>query len=316
MSLITEIPSLLLDLTTESVLHPLAMLREYQRFLANCCGVREKPAPGLVFEQHAHSHFSNWIENFKVVELSDVVNHLLGKGVSILSLTDHGNSNAFDQLRAGKYKLNRSEREEYELEFSPDGRSMIIHSSGKQLVLLRSIEYWTDKGEIGIHGYSGRFPDPAGSKMPLTDAIKKGIDGGGYVVIHHPYFFMGIGHHGGKKTIEMAVRAGVIAIEKNGMEIPPQIYSPIRAERHAQEFDLALVASSDAHILQTYARSGQTFNPEDYQQAYESSGENHADVVHKLIREKRFKTHFSYCTPREVLVNFLGEELRNRLLGI
>ena len=174
---------------------------------------------------------------------------------------------------------------------------MVIHSENQQLILLRSMEYWTDKGEIGIHGYAGKLQK---KRIPLTEAIEKAIDMGGYVVINHPYFWEGIGFHG-RKYIEKAIKKGAVAIEKNGTEIPPQIHSAIRAELDAKHFEVPLVASGDAHHLNQYGLSGLTFSKDDYETALAQNRKNHADVIKQLVSSGAFETYFNYLTPKEFL---------------
>jgi len=282
---------------TRSLINPLLMSRESSRFLRHwLSGRRELPKPGLRFEHHCHSHFSDG------ARLADIVDFLLDDGVSVWSLTDHDNSNAFDSLRDGSYNLNdeTANMRRYDLDFSYDGRFMEIHSGGKRVVLLRSIELWTDKGEIGIHGYSGKFP---AKRLPLGEAIDRAKDMGGYVVINHPYFWEGIGYHG-RDCVEFAVSRGAVAIEKNATEIPPQVYSAVQAELDAKDFGVSLVTSGDAHQLEMYGNSGLTFRENDYETALRLNGGNHADVVRSLVTEGTFETYFNYVTPRQFLSFF------------
>lgn len=280
--------------TKTSLRHPYLMTREITKFLSRwLLGKTEQPQMGLKFEQHCHSHFSDG-DN-----LSDVVDLLFEKGISVWSLTDHCNSHAFDSLRAGKYNLNEQSKagRNYDLEFSDDGRSMVLHSGDQQVVLLRSIELWTDKGEIGIHGYSGELPK---GRIPLGDAIERAKDMGGYVIINHPYFWDGIGFNG-RDCVEFAIRKGAIAIEKNGTEIPPQIHSAIKAELDAKHFGVPLVTSGDAHHLYMYGLSGLTFQDNYYQTAFETNGKNHADAIKQLVTAGEFGIYFNYLTPKEFL---------------
>ena len=277
-----------------SLSNPLFMAEESTRFLSRWLfRITELPQKGLRFEHHCHSHFSDGDE------LSDIVDLLLEKRISVWSLTDHGNSNAFNCLRNGSYNLNRQSkaRKNYELEFSDDGRSMVIHSGDQQVVLLKSIELWTDKGEIGIHGYSGEFPQ---RRIPLGDAIERAKDWGGYVVINHPYFWEGIGFNG-RSCIEFAVKKGAVAIEKNGTEIPPQIHSAIKAGLDARYFGIPLVTSGDAHHLYMYGLSGLTFSEQNYHAALSQNRQNHADVIKQLVSVGSFETYFNYLTPKEFL---------------
>lgn len=158
------------------------------------------PKNGLRYE--GHSHTSNFSPDAKC-ELSDVVNNLFEKDIDIWALTDHNNSFAFGQLVSGEYKLKEDKfGEKYEINPDSDGRSLIIKrkEDQKELVMLRSIEYWTDMGEIGIYGYNTKLPNEGlhlygirGKNIPLKEAIDIGIDGGGYIVINHPYDNDGIG---------------------------------------------------------------------------------------------------------------------------
>jgi histidinol phosphatase-like PHP family hydrolase len=277
-----------------SLRHPYLMTRESTKFLSRwLLGRTEQPQEGLRFEQHCHSHFSDGDD------LSNVVELLFEKGISVWSLTDHGNSNAFDSIREGSYNLNEQSKAErnYDLDFSDDGRSMVIHSGDQQVILLRSIELRTNNGEIGIHGYTGKFPK---NGMTLGDAIKKAKDMGGYVVVNHPYFWEGIGFQG-RACVEFAIKNGAVAIEKNGTEIPPQIHSAIRAELDSKHFEVPLVTSGDAHHLYMYGLSGLTFQDNDYKTTLAEHGQNHADAIKQLVTAGDFGTYFNYLTPKEFL---------------
>lgn len=277
-----------------TITHPSLVVKESTRFLSRwLLEMTQLPQDGLHFEHHCHSHFSDGDK------LSDIVDVLFDKGISLWSLTDHGNSNAFDSLRNGSYDLNRESASErtYDLEFADDGRSIVIHSQDQQLVLLRSIEYWTDKGEIGIHGYAGQLPS---KRIPLGDAIQRAIDMGGYVVLNHPYFWEGVGFNG-RDHIEHAISKGAVAIEKNATEIPPQIHSAVRAELDARHFGVPLVTSGDAHHLYMYGLSGLTFEEAMYRDTLGEQGNNHADAIKQLVTAGEFKTYFNYLTPQEFL---------------
>ncbi|MBI2129246.1 hypothetical protein HYU07_03315 [Candidatus Woesearchaeota archaeon] len=275
----------------EGVDHPYSLSREFVvKFLGRqMFGITQKPKAGLRFENHSHSRFSDGDDLNAIVQL------LFEKEISIWSLTDHENSEAFDQLKEGRYKLNIKNK--CELEVNNDGRSMVIHSQDRQLVLLRSIEYWTDKGEIGIHCYKGRLPY---KNIPLDETIDRAFDMGGYVVINHPYFWEGIGANG-RKNIEEAVDKGAAAIEKNGTETLVQIYSPVRAELDAGEFNVPLITSGDAHRLYMYGLSGITFDEKAYENALKQNGMNHADAVKNLVSSGNFETYLNYLKLKEFL---------------
>ena len=153
------------------------------------------------------------------------------------------------------------------------------------------------QGEINIHGYDGQFPRAPG-RLDSAEAIKQARDMGGFAVINHAYFWDGIGFHG-KTEIERAAIAGAIAIEKNGTEIPPQMYSPVRSARDAREFGLQLVTSGDAHWLDMYGRSGEVFERDCYKQALSSA--NPADAVRHLIETGQYRNRLHYVTPLQFL---------------
>lgn len=266
-----------------------AMCKEHSKFLSRwLLGKEEKPQEGLRFEHHSHSHFSDG------AELADIVDLLFEKGIGLWSLTDHDNSNAFDALVSGKYRLGG----EYELDFGNDPRHIVIHCGDQHLVMLRSTELMTQQGEIGVHGYEGTFP---GEPLELTEAIHRATDMGGYVVINHPYFVnLSLGFHG-PELIGQAALAGAIAIEKNGLEIPPLIYSPVRAERDAERYGLALVTSGDAHSLETYGKSGIVFNEDAYLAMLIAANGRHADAIRELISAEAFECCLNYLTPLEFI---------------
>ncbi|MDO8741287.1 MAG: hypothetical protein Q7J54_06985 [Candidatus Woesearchaeota archaeon] len=266
---------------------------EFGKFLGRqFFGITQKPKDGLRFENHSHSHLSDGDD------LDDIVKLLFKEKIPIWSLTDHGNSEAFDQLKEGRYKLNIENK--YELDVNSDGRSLVIHSQGRQLVLLRSIEYWTDKGELGIHGYKGKLPN---KKSTPDEAIDRALDMGGYAVINHPYFWEGLGFHG-KRAIEQAIKRGAIAIEKNGTESLVQIYSAARSESDAKQFKIPLITSGDAHKLYLYGLSGITFDEKVYEIELKQNGMNHADAVKDLVSSGNFKTYLNYLNLKECLKFF------------
>lgn len=268
---------------------PGAMCKEHSKFLSRwLLGKEEKPQEGLRFEHHSHSHFSDG------AELADIVDLLFERGIGLWSLTDHQNSAAFDSLVSGAYRL----RGEYEIESGSDPRHLVINRCNQCLVMLRSTELMTEQGEIGVHGYDGTFPD---EPLELTEAIHRATDMGGYVVINHPYFVnLSIGYHG-NELIGQAAEAGAIAIEKNGLEIPPLIYSPVRAERDAERYGLALVTSGDAHSLETYGKSGIAFNEDAYLAMLIAANGRHADAIRELISAEAFECYLNYPTPPEFI---------------
>lgn len=273
---------------------PAAMCKEHSKFLSRwLLGKEEMPQEGLRFEHHSHSHFSDG------AELADIVDMLFEKGIGLWSLTDHDSSNAFDALVSGAYRL----RDECELDFGNDPRHLVIHRGDQCLVMLRSVELWTKQGEIGVHGYDGTFPE---EPLELTEAIRRATDMGGYVVINHPYLVnLSLGFHG-HELIEQAALAGAIAIEKNGLEIPPLIYSPVRAERDAERYGLALVTSGDAHSLETYGKSGIAFNEDAYLAMLIAANGRHADAIRELISAQAFECYLNYPTPLEFIRSAAG----------
>jgi len=283
----------------ESIRHPYLMGKELYRFLSHwLLGTTERPKEGLRFENHSHSHYSDGDE------LGYIVDYLFDEGIYIWSLTDHDTSDGFDDLASGRYDLNENTESErkYDIDVNLDGRSMVIRSGSQELVLLRSIEKMTDKGEIGIHGYSGDLPY---KEMSVDETIKRAIMPGAFVVINHPDFWSGIGYHG-EDVIREAIKVareynGVIAIEKNGTEIPPQSYSPMRADLLARKLNIPLVCSGDAHGLYMYGKSGIVFDEEEYREVLKENDGNHADAVKELIRRREFDTYFNYLTPEEFL---------------
>ncbi|GEM_PF-4548757 len=268
----------------ESAKHPYLMSKEISHWLF---GMQE-PKAGVRFEQHCHSHFSDG------ANLADIIELLFDKCITVWSLTDHHNSNAFNKIANGTYNLNSNSKtnRKFDVEIQHDKRALTIYSGNKSLVLLRSVEYYTNKGEINIHGYSGKILKP---KQPLEDAIKFGIDNGGWVAINHVGFYQGIGFNG-RKEVEKAVKAGAIAIEKNGTEILIQIFSAVQAEAYAKEFGLALLASGDAHKLHMYGLSGLTFEDKNYRTVLKQCNGSHADTIKTLVEEHKFETYLNYIS--------------------
>jgi hypothetical protein len=219
------------------------------------------------------------------------VEYLFHKKISLLSLTDHDNSVAFDAIANGSYRL----RPCYDIEVSADKRYLVVHGNNHALVMLRSVEKHTKDGEIGIHGYFGRLPE---KREPVKDTIHRVRDLGAYVVINHPFFWEGIGYKG---KIEEAINAGAVAFEKNAMEILFQIFDPVRSERLAREYNVSLVAAGDAHMLELYCRAGLTFDDAVYEQELIKNSRNHADAIKKLVTAGKFSTYFNYAPFRKLV---------------
>ena len=100
---------------------------------------------------------------------------------------------------------------------------------------------------------------------------------------------------------EMNLERRFFAIEKNGAEIPPQLYCPVRAEGLAKKLDLPFIATGDAHTLKMYDRSGVVFDERDYGVMYELLGQNHADTVKALISTKKFENYTNYVTYGQII---------------
>lgn len=267
--------------------NPVEMAREHRKYLSRwLLGKEELPRDGLRFEHHCHSHFSDG------VELADIVDFLFEEDIMLWSLTDHDNSSAFDALVSGEYRLGA----EYELDFGNDSRHLVIHRGDRHLAMLRSVELWTKQGHLGIHGYEGTFPD---EPLELTEAIHRAIDMGGYVVLNHPHLVnLSLGFHD-SELIGQAAEAGAIAIEKNGLEIPPLIYCPVRAECDAERNGLEVVTSGDAHTLDTYGKSGLVFNEDAYLLMLIAANGRHADAVRECISSGAYDCYLNYLTPLE-----------------
>jgi len=282
-----DLRTVLKEYCGEWLAHPRGMAREHVKYSSRwLLGIEDTPENSVLFENHCHSHFSDG------PELSNVVDTLFEKGISIWSLTDHNNSKAFDALASGAYVLG----EEYEIEFGQDKRHLVIHSEDHHLAMLRSMELMTDKGEIGVHGYEGNFP---AGRIPLKEAIERAIDMGGYAVINHPHYVnLSIGSH---DAIEEAVDAGALAFEKNGVEIPPLIYSAVRAGLDAEHYDLPLVAGGDAHTVEMYGKSGIAFNEDAYLMMLIAHNGRQSDTIRELISADSFENYLNYLTPLEFL---------------
>ena len=90
----------------EFITNPRPMARECARFFRQgILRTFEKMPNGILFETHCHTDFSSVDKGCP--ELSDVIDLISGNGIGIISITDHGNTNAFDSLRNGSYDLNR-----------------------------------------------------------------------------------------------------------------------------------------------------------------------------------------------------------------
>ncbi len=276
----------------EWLLHPFMMMGEHGRFFRRWPLGFRAPVPkgGACFEQHSHSHFSDG------AELAFIVDKLFDLGIQYWSLTDHGNSKGFDSLRDGSYRLQEhsAARRKYEIEPGEDRRYLVIHADGKKLTMLRSVEYRTSQGEIGLHGIEEDMPK---EKVSVREAIATAFSLGGYAVIHHAFFWEGIGYHG-MKAIEEAADATVRAIELNATEIPPQVYSVVRSRWAAKKFGLRMVPAGDAHTLDMYGLSGLMFDPL-AERRLQLIYPHPAARIEKMIIDGSFTPYFNYLTLGE-----------------
>jgi len=295
----------------EGIKHPILTAREsYDSWIP---GKDRQPSHGIRYENHCHSEYSYDCK----IPLGDIIHYLMDKNVRIWSLTDHNNSHAFDAISNGEFDFDEAnaDHDNVDVEVNPDGRSLIIRSKDKQLVLLRSIEIYTKDGEIGIHGYQGNWFDQVGkdhnNRPTLEDAIMSGIDGGGTIHINHPRFWDGVGYKD-RKNIDKAINIAVnymgtekcLAIEKNSAEGLLQVHSTVVAQVYAKEYKLPLVAASDAHKMNMYGRNGLIFNEKKFGDILSQKNGNYADAVKQMVGNNQFDIQFNYM-PLLYMLKFL-----------
>ncbi|MDD5340582.1 MAG: hypothetical protein PHV13_05035 [Candidatus ainarchaeum sp.] len=270
--------------------HPIRMGREHSRcFRQWLLGPDDIPAIAKRMEIHSHTHFSG----LGCANAEDII-PLLMESIHIWSPTDYNTTALFKCLASGKLDLARK----YGVEVQADRRSLRISDGDSNMIILRSMEARTNKGHLGLHGFSGKPP----RSFDYEDTLKFAFDNGAFVVLNHPYFWNGVGWNG-NDSIDTAVRIasnknGLLALEKNAAEIPPQIYSPVLAEIMAKKLGIPLVASGDAHTLGMYGRAGIAFP---LQMSCIASMANPVEEISGMIRNSEFTNYFNYSTPKEFL---------------
>lgn len=268
--------------------HPVRMGKEHAKCFKQWLLGPDIPVMATRMELHSHTDFSG--RGF--ANAGQVISLLL-KSVHIWSPTDYDTTGLFDSLGKG----NLLSDETYCADVHSDGRSLRISNKGNDMIILRSMEARTGKGHIGIHGFSGK-PPPT---FNYEEMLRFSFDSGAFVVLNHPYFWAGVGWNGNDvidTALEIAERkGGVIALEKNATEIPPQIYCTVLSEIMAKKLNIPLVASGDAHTLGMYGKTGIAFPlwmPI-------ISMTNPADEIQKRIKNHDFFNYFNYSTPKEFL---------------
>lgn len=292
-----HLPKVLRRYAKASVRHPLTMTQEWTRFYKRCLiGAKERSKEGVFFEVNCFSEFS---EKPKGPRLPEIISNLIKMDVNICSIADNGNSNAFDSLCNEESRRNILDwrRNQYEFDLDPDGRSMVVSSPDGEIVLLRSIRYMTKEGEISVHGYRGWFPK---EEMSLRNAVRQGIDLGGFVILNRPFHWKGVGDKG-YWALNEAIDAGACALEKSSTEIGPMMYSGVMVEHVAKRFGIPIVASGSASQSYLFDRSGPIFDKREYQRTLEDRAGNHASAVKDLIVEGKFVNHFNYATVLDVI---------------
>jgi predicted metal-dependent phosphoesterase TrpH len=281
--------------------HPIATVRETARTFKPSLGIIEEPEPGLIWDSHCHTTFSDGS-----LTLPQLVDLLFDLKVSFVSLTDHNNTDGFDNLARGNINLNRNSTRSYDLEVHRDRRSITIYDESHHLTLIRAIEYLTTEGEIGIHGLEGDLPkvnEDETNLIPVEEAIKRASDMGGWSVIHHVGFYKGLGWNG-RQAVDEAIKAGAIALEINGKEIFIQVYSPIWTRQIARETGLPLISSNDSHMAHDFGRNGVVFDQDRTAQVLEQNDKCPVDTLRDLVERKEFSTFTNYSRPLMFLRDF------------
>jgi len=273
------------------------MTREWASFYRRCLvGEKKRSDDGIFFEVNCFSEFS---QKPRGPRLSEIINNLIKMDVGICSIADNGNSEAFDTLCDEESRRNTLDwrHSRYVFDIDSDGRSMVVSHQDQELVLLRSIRYMTEKGEISVHGYRGKFPN---EKMSLRDAVRQGIDLGGFVILNRPFHWKGVGDNG-YWALNKAIDAGACALEKSATEIGPMIYSGVMVEHVAKRFGIPIVASGSASQGYLFDRSGPVFNEREYKRALGDHAGNHASAIRDLVVEGKFTNHFNYAKPLDLV---------------
>ncbi|PIN69522.1 hypothetical protein COV93_05140 [Candidatus Woesearchaeota archaeon CG11_big_fil_rev_8_21_14_0_20_43_8] len=280
----TDIPHYVANRFLKTALkHPFEMTKETVCSLINWTSHYRRPSEGIHFQIHGHSDFSDG------PALSDIIDKMFGMGITLCSITDHDNSDAFDRIADGSYDLR------YDIEANSDRRSLIIKNGDRRLYFLRSIEKNTKDGEIGIHGYNGHITD---DETDLETVMTIGKETGGFIVMNHPGLFAkGAIYHG---SVGKMVALGADAVEMNGYATFPLNYCVVSAKYISKRHDLPLVAGDDAHILETYGRCLYTVRESAFHFAMGCCGGNAADAFGMILRSGAGRTTFNYCTPRQL----------------
>jgi hypothetical protein len=283
-----QLKSVLSRYAKTTLRHPIRMGREHVRYFGRWLfGQDDASLISRRMEIHSHTHFSG----LGCAKAEEVIPFLM-ETAHIWSPTDYDTTALFKCLAKGRLCLGGK----YDVEVQADWRSLRISDGKNYMIILRSMEARTNRGHIGIHGFSGTPP----RNLDYEDTLKFAFDNGGFVVLNHPYSWNGVGW-AGNRSIDAAVRIardryGLLALEKNATEIMPQIYGPVLAEIMAGKLGLPLLASGDAHTLGMYGKTGVAFP---LGTSCIATMADPVEEIKDMIRNREFTNYFNYSTQKE-----------------
>ncbi len=272
------------ELSTTLFEHPMLSLEEIIRFGLNSFGIRGKPGNGILSELHCHSNLicndKNALNDGMPIEV--IVNYCFNNNIRILSVTDHRNFAAFD------YVCNKGIKE-YDIDKKDDKRHLILYrNDGRELIMLRAAEFWTDEGEVNVHGISEKYPQ---TRLSLNDIEKISDYNGSFWIINRPGHFQGLR---GKDILE-AIKLGADAIEMDSFQTFPLLYSVVIARDYSNF--IPVIAGSDAHYEHQLGKGLVEFD----RIRWENIKANPIKTIKKLIGKREYGNIFSYCSPKDIL---------------
>jgi predicted metal-dependent phosphoesterase TrpH len=263
--------------------HPILSLEEISRFGLNFLGVKSKLGNGVLSEIHCHTDTACNDNNAlnDGMPLETIVNYCFDNNISILSVTDHRNFATFD------YVWNKGVSN-YDIDKKDDKRYLTLHKGGKEVIMLRAAEFWTDEGEVNIHGVAEKYPQ---RRLKLEDAAKISDCNRSFWIINHPILFQGLS----KKNINKAIELGADAIEMNSLHTFPLLPSVITARAYSRK--IPVIAGSDAHYDHQLGNGLVEFDKE-YRENIRTKP---IETIKRLIREREYQNRFNYCSPKDLL---------------
>lgn len=300
MGLLQRLPSVAIRHAAGWINHPVRMAKELGY-------VYQKPEdpPTQSKRWCSHSHTRDSFDGSRTG--SELIPRLMDLGIDIWSPTDHGNTHFFDRLHDEKEEL----QEGYVISKDDNhDRYVTITNREIYLTILRACEILTDEGEIGAHGYIGDFEDirKTGGKLPLTEAIQRVKDQGGYSIGHHLVFWEGMCWNRKEDILKEAIEAGLLGWDLNAVEGLPQIQSGMFSRLMGEKFDRPVIASPDAHHGWMYDKeTGVYFHEQIFCEEFYRQNHDMIRTMESMLLNGKYTNVLAYLNLREIQKFFKHE---------